>query len=222
LQLHVPDELQRGAPHVRAAGPENTGEKVLRVVTERIGVANLAETDVLDVGCGVRFAQTIVNRGIAVKSYTGIEVDERIVDFLNEHVAAHDSRFRFFRWNVRNAMYNPGGVALAGARDFPPLERFDLIILYSVFTHLDPDDAAVMLQLLRSRARPSAKLFFTAFVDEGIATFEDRDAASPLRLATYGRAFMDALIARAGWRVDGFFAGEPGRYVQPHFVCSCA
>jgi len=58
LQLHVPDELQHGAPHVCAAGPENTG----------------------------------------------VEVDARTVDFLNEQLAAHDPRFRFFRWNVRNAM----------------------------------------------------------------------------------------------------------------------
>lgn len=221
MRLEVPDHLQRGAPRVRAAGPENTGQKLLALIAERVGLRDFADVDILDVGCGVRFAQTIVNRAIPVKSYAGVEVEPRIVEFLNEHLARVDRRFRFYHWNVRNAMYNPAGVPLADAApSLPPLERFDLIVLWSVFTHLAPDDAAVMLELLRSRVRPGGKLFFTAFIDDALATFEDRDKEHALRAMYYGRDYLHALIARAGWSIDAAFPGDFTRFVQPHVVCS--
>jgi len=44
--------------------------------------------------------------------------------------------------------------------------RFDLICLFSVFTHLAPDDYVAMLRLLRRFIRPDGRLFFTLFLNE--------------------------------------------------------
>ena len=35
----------------------------------RLGLESLCGSDVLDIGCGVRFTETIVNRGVAIGSY---------------------------------------------------------------------------------------------------------------------------------------------------------
>ncbi|NBW86734.1 MAG: hypothetical protein EBR23_07900, partial [Planctomycetia bacterium] len=117
--LDVPQELQRNAPRVRERGADHTGEVLIRLAMQRCGLASLAESDVLDVGCGVRFTQALINRRIPFKSYSGVEVHRPIVDFLKASVEPHDPRFRYAHWNVRNARYNQDGIAMAAAASLP-------------------------------------------------------------------------------------------------------
>jgi 2-polyprenyl-3-methyl-5-hydroxy-6-metoxy-1,4-benzoquinol methylase len=91
--LVVPDHLQRGAAEIRAQGIEHTGSTLIAYAIKRLGLDDLRNTDVLDVGCGVRFTQTIINRDIPIKSYTGVDADPRPVEFLQ--AAVDDERFTF-------------------------------------------------------------------------------------------------------------------------------
>ena len=83
-------------------------------------------------------------------------------------------------------------------------QTFDVIWLFSVFTHLNPQDYRVMLKLLRRHACPDGKLFFTVFIDE---------------LTEGGFGFSDKLSAAlraadlAEW-VDPA-GGAPQRAVEP-------
>ena len=53
----------------------------------------------------------------------------------------HDSRFEFHHLPASNDLYNPDGTPLGEFERLPAeLEAFDLICLFSVFTHLAPDD----------------------------------------------------------------------------------
>ena len=79
----------------RPYGIEETGELLLTRLARRIGRADLSGLDLLDVGCGVRFTQTLINRDLPFSSYTGIEVSRPIVAWLKEHVEQYDDRFRF-------------------------------------------------------------------------------------------------------------------------------
>lgn len=94
--IEVPKELQRNHPGVLAAGVEHTGEILIANLARRIGRPDLGGWDLLDVGCGVRFTQTLINRSLAFRSYTGIEVSLPIVQWLKENVESRDERFRFF------------------------------------------------------------------------------------------------------------------------------
>ena len=78
--VNVPDRLQRNAPDVLAGGVEQTGESLLSGLARRLGRANLAGLDLLDIGCGVRFTQTLINRDLPFASYTGVEVSRPIVE----------------------------------------------------------------------------------------------------------------------------------------------
>ena len=96
-RINVPKEVQRNSPDVLAAGVEHSGEILLTNVAGLIGQHDLVDLDLLDVGCGVGFMQTLINRSLAFRSYTGIEVSLPIVQWLKENVErnveSRDERF---------------------------------------------------------------------------------------------------------------------------------
>ncbi len=71
-------------------------------------------------------------------------------------------------------MYNPTGKDLATFELLPVgASRFDLICLFSVFTHLAPHDFEAMLRLLRRHVRPDGVLLFSLFLDDPDAWAEE-------------------------------------------------
>jgi SAM-dependent methyltransferase len=219
-RLDVPQEMHRNDPRMAAVGYEKSAVTLMDLALSRVGLENLEDVDILDVGCGVRFTQAIINCKIPIGSYTGVEVDKSLINFLNERVATFDERFKFLHWNVHNAMFNREGIDICDYENLPVDATFDLIWLFSVFTHLEPKDARAMLQILRRHIRPKGKLFFSAFIDNNLSGFEDRVKETPLFKAYYGRAYMESLIEGTGWTVEGFFDKDESRYIQHHFVCA--
>lgn len=218
-KLIVPDELQRNAPKVSALGYEHTGETLIRLAVQETGFNSLEKLDVLDIGCGVRFAMTLINRNIPIQSYTGVEVNSKIIHFLKANVESHDDRFRFEHWNVRNELYNPEGVPMSEYADLPIQGEFDVIWLFSVFTHLNPEDSVTLLRLLKRYLRPEGRIFFSVFIDEKLSSFEDRIKGKPLLNAYYGRRYFKSLVAQAGWKILSFKEKDPDKYIMHHLVC---
>lgn len=219
-RLVVPDELQRNSPQVAADGIEETGARLIELATQRAGLATLADSDVLDVGCGVRFTQAILHRKIPIGSYTGLEVCQPVVDFLKREVEPADPRFRFAHWDLEHGLYNPRGrLALADQHALPVPGAFDQIWLFSVLTHLDLAGSRALLALLRTVIRPTGTLVFTAFVlpePEGVRLSA---AGHPLARVDYGKRTVEGLIAQAGWNLQAFYPSGGRPYLQPCFVC---
>ncbi len=114
-------------------------------------------------------------------------------------------RFRFVHWDVRNALYNPDGeCSLPRLERLPVDGKYNLIWLFSVFTHLNAQDAEAMLRLLRGQVRPSGSLFFSAFIDPELEGFEDRIPETPLVTAHFGFETMNEMIKQAGWVIESF------------------
>lgn len=219
--LEVPTRFNRNSPDVAELGPENTGQQLIELATREAGLRDLCAVDILDVGCGVRFTQALINRKIPFGSYTGVEVHKPLVEFLKEHVESKDPRFRFVHWDVRNARYNPrGSLVLDRSTPAPVTGTFGLIWLFSVFTHLDADDAAAMLVLLRKLVAPDGRLFFSAFIDTELEGFEDRVPGNPLLNAYFGLEFMRRMLAGTGWTVDRFRKRGSDLPIVDYFVCS--
>ena len=217
-RLVVPDHLNRNTRRVHAIGPERTGLVLLQLACEVLGLADLSACDVLDVGCGVRFAQTIINRNVPIRSYTGIDVDEPLIRFLREEV--HDPRFRFTRWDIHNPLYNPQAPRMTRESLLPVEGEFDVIWLFSVFTHLPPDDADALLAIMRRHVRRDGRLLFSAFLDPTVATFEEKAPDSPGLRSTYNEGFLRSLVERNGWRVLAVHEKDPeNKFIQHHFVC---
>ncbi len=217
-RLEIPEKFNRNSPRVKQIGPEKTGKVLLDLVCTRLGIADLSATDVLDVGCGVRFTQTILNLGVPIRSYTGVDVDRPLIDFLKD--AVRDPRFAFAHWDVHNPMYNKRAPRMTRDSRLPVDGAYDLIWLFSVFTHLLPEDSDSMLHILRRHARPLGRLFFSCYADESVARFEDKDPKQPGLHAHYNPAFLRELLAKNGWAVESFHAGDPvNLFIQDHFVC---
>jgi hypothetical protein len=139
------------------------------------------------------------------------------VIWLKENVEKFDPRFHFVHWDVHNAMYNPAGPLMTSYQRLPVTGFFDLVMAYSLFTHLEPQDSTILLRLAREVVRPSGFFFFTAFCDRAVTTFEDRVPDHPLLNAYYNPEYLCELVRRAGWEVLSY--SPPSGYMMDSFLC---
>lgn len=244
--LDIPQKFNR-ARHKRHDAAVEGAAFLIRHVCDTLGLADLSDQEVLDVGCGTRFTQAILERGLAIKRYVGVDVYREMVDFLRENVS--DPRFEYRHIDVHNALYNPDAQPMTEATELGVGDRtFDIIWLFSVFTHLAPDDYTTMLRVLRRYVRPGGRLVYTLFVDEvtegghgfidrvsrGLRPGNEADVATvnrerrvrpfvdvypdqPLLCALYSRERAYELIDGTGWRPAELL--PPNEFAQHHFVC---
>jgi SAM-dependent methyltransferase len=182
--LDVPSSLRRTghsdeAPWVRSA------TILLDLVARSCGLSSLEGRSVLDVGCGTKMVKAILEQKVDIARYVGIDIDQNVISFLTSHVT--DPRFTFQHMDVHNDMYNEGGQPLTDLSELPVGgERFDIIWLFSVFTHLAPTDYRAMLRLLRPCANDDGWLVFSLFINE-----KGRTGTSPLDLADIEKQDID-------------------------------
>jgi SAM-dependent methyltransferase len=205
--LPVPPELQRGNHQFREEWIES-GLFVVDVLRHTLRRDDLAGVHVLDVGCGTKIVKTLLDNSLAIGRYVGIDVSASVIGWLDEHV--HDNRFEFHHLDARNDLYNPEGTPLGEFEQLPAdLSAFDLICLFSVFTHLAPDDYVSMLRLLRRHVRPDGRLVFSVFLN-------DPDHPSPYALAIEAALASDdpAVVEQARRRVATTLAAKDRGFVD--------
>lgn len=243
--LQVPPALRRGALKGDDAEYIRSGRALIELLSRRLGLPDLGGLRVLDMGCGTKLVQAFLAHDLPVGHYTGVDLYREMIDFLAATV--DDPRFDFHHVDTHNAMYNPGGVPLDAATRLPlPEASFDLISLFSVFTHLEPHDYVAMLRLLRRYVAPGGTLVFSLFVNEPTAgghglidgiqrslraegrgeeaaraleAVPDFIDAGPgtLQWALYSRRHALGLLEGTGWRVESL--NDPEEYIQHYFVC---
>lgn len=167
--FNIPRELRRGG---RLNDVETSVRNTLAIIAlmcRNLGIPDFSQSQILDMGCGWRMAKAILDHDLPVARYVGVDVFTEMVEFLQNNVT--DPRFSFHVLNAHNEMYNPQGKPLAevGGLNVPE-GTFDIICLFSVFTHLAPHDYVAMLKFLRPYVRPDGKLIFSLFVNERTAS----------------------------------------------------
>jgi SAM-dependent methyltransferase len=221
--LIVPEKFNKNAPDVRALGtPADTASWLIGYMCGRLGVISLGHLDVLDFGCGCRFADAIVNKQLPIKSYTGIDVDREMIEFLSQH--ADDPRMRFYHWSARNPNYNPAGFPLTPECPLPSdPQTFDLICMFSVITHQLPADTEILFRLLRDRIRPSGRMFFSANIQEMGVDYCEMVPEKPTADSAYSERFLRRLVEGGGWRIlscEG--KGHRDMPIQDSLLCAPA
>lgn len=194
-KLDVPRKLNRSA-YLDQAEHRRSARVLLALVADAAGRDDLSAVDLLDVGCGTKFSEAIVNDDLPIRSYHGADVNRDVI----EHLSAHnpDPRFSYHHVPVRNDLYNPDAPQMGVDTDLGCGDRtFDVITLFSVFTHLPPDDYVVMLRLLRRHVRPDGVLFFTVFINE---------------LTEGGHSYTDKIDRRMGGGRSSFSMAERQAY----------
>jgi SAM-dependent methyltransferase len=241
MMLRVPVQFRRDARRGDEEASVRAAAWLLDYMCRRLGIKDLGQIEVLDVGCGVRFTQALLRHSLPVRRYVGIDVYRAMIEYLKQ--AVDDPRFEYHHLNAHNELYNPEGEPLAADTALPVgSSSFDLICLFSVFTHMAPHDSESMLHILRRHIRPDGKLFFSLYIDEltegghglmdgwakrlgesvvgTIDTFKDMDPKKPLRWAVYSERFVRELIEDAGWKVESL--SPPETFIQHHFICTPA
>jgi SAM-dependent methyltransferase len=210
------------AAHLRFCGPEFKDDAYFlasaRAEAERlVARCGLAPGGrVLDIGCGPgRLAIGLIDRGVQVDEFHGIDAHRPSVQWCTRHLSPRNPAFRFEHVDVRNARYNPRGAAEDGAVRLPLADaRYDVVYLYSVFSHMLPQGVREYLAEIRRALAPGGVLFFTGFVEEGVPEVSEnpegyrQNWSGPLHCVRYERGFLSRMLAESGFRVEHFVHGE--------------
>ncbi|MEZ5540162.1 MAG: class I SAM-dependent methyltransferase [Pseudomonadales bacterium] len=222
MPLIIPQKFRRNSHMVKNAGYDESAKEIIELMAQRLGLSDFGNSHILDVGCGTRFSAYMINHGVPVKSYTGVDVNAEIIDFLQTEATPLDSRFRYTHWPVQNALYNPDGAPLALQDTLPVAEFFDVIWLFSVFTHLNPEDASNMLRILRKHITDNGKLIFTCRINNAVDGFVDRIPEQPLLRAVFSQSLMEKMIIENGWHIEHFYQNDPRDFIRNYYICSPA
>jgi len=207
--LLVPDHFNRNSSTVSSLmPPEKSGRWLLERMCRQIGSDTCADKRLLDFGCDVRFSQAIINDALPIGRYVGVDCFAAMVDFLRSHV--RDERFAYYFFDAFHPLYNERGTVLSPDTPLPVPERdFDVVSMFSVITHQNPRDSECIFTILRRHVAASGHLFFTCFLDDSIASFEDRSPELNGGRCFYNPTFLTDLVERCGWRQVTQAPAEP-------------
>lgn len=167
-----------------------------------------AQSTVLDLGCGPgRLAVGLLATGLEVR-YVGIDVNRAAVDWAERNLASQDDRLRFVHVDASNARYNASGTAPV---ELPlPDDYCDLVVLFSVFSHMLLGDIQSHLREISRVLRPGGRVYATAFVEDDVPDEEENPAgyfqlwSGPLHCVRLGKAAFEDLVHGAGFVVEAF------------------
>lgn len=218
VKFSVPERFRRGSLRTDERASVDSAHELLGIVG---GIVPVGGRKILDFGCGVKLVQALLEQDYGHVRYAGVDVYAEMIDYLRSHV--NDPRFEFGTLNFHNAMYNKKGMPMTAESRLPIADDlFDIITMFSVITHMVPEDALATFRILRGYAAPGAKLIFSTFIDAAqTEDFIDKVPDRPLLNAFYRKEFLDGLIERGGWLIASF--NKPvGSVIQHYYVCAPA
>jgi SAM-dependent methyltransferase len=145
-------------------GPLDIGEGH---VAQLRGMAQLRPEDhVLDVGCGIgRTAIHLTGVLSEEGAYEGFDLMPGAIEWCSREITPRYPNFRFTHVDLFNGSYNPSGTIQPAEFTFPyEDEQFDLVCLYSVFTHLLPPDLERYVAEVRRVLKPGGRVLATFFL----------------------------------------------------------
>lgn len=126
---------------------------------------------ILDFGCGCgRVAVPLLDFLSPEGRYVGVDIIPAMVEFCHREIASEYDNASFYLSPDHNGMYDK--FKQADGSELPRLAKlaelgeasFDVIIAFSVFTHLTHKDASRYLALLAKLLKPGGKLFASCFL----------------------------------------------------------
>ncbi len=152
----------------------------------------LRPTDrVLDIGCGIgRTAVALRSYLNSSGAYSGFDVVKKGIDWCKQHISAAHPNFDFLYVPLFNDLYN-SSTGRASTFTFPyPADEFDIAFLFSVFTHLQPDEIDKYLGQINRVLKPGGTCLATCFV---------YDDATEITIANQGEFSFP--VHRGGYRL---------------------
>lgn len=223
VKFSVPKRFRKG--RLRAHENQSVGSaiKILEYIQGLLEIDSMKEMDVFDFGCGVKFTQAFLQKEFGIKSYFGVDVDDKMLQYLKNNVK--DERFSYQAADFQNDMYNPNGKLSIDKNTKLDCygKTFDLITLQSVFTHFGPKDVINCLAMLKQYLKPDGKIIFTCLTAKKLdQPFKDLKKDRPLLLACFNRSYLEQIIEEAGYRIEYFRDKDSFLYLADHYMVSHA
>ncbi len=132
-----------------------------------IQIVGLEPADkVLDVGCGVgRIAYPLTFYLNSQGGYEGFDIAEKLIEWARSEISSRFPNFNFQVVDIYNKMYNRQGKIKTLDFVFPhPDKSFDLVVLTSVFTHLQAKEVCHYLDEIARVLKPRGRCLCTCFL----------------------------------------------------------
>jgi len=162
---------------------------------------------VLDIGCGpARLPLGILSVLGSIGRYEGIDVDEHAIAWCRRWMEPDHRNFRFTHLDIHNERYNPSGKVRLNDRfrfDFDDA-AFDMIYLYSVFTHMTAEDMMIYLAEIRRLLAPGGGVFLTAYLEDDVPDIcvnppDYRESSNtPLHRVRLNRRYFEDMLSTHG------------------------
>ncbi len=171
------------------------------------------DSRVLDIGCGPgRLPIGILSRLGSIKLYQGIDVDKRSINWCNRYITRGNPNFNFLWIDVENTRYNPSGENFSEKFELPFEDHsFDIIYLYSVFSHMISTHIMIYLQEFKRLLSQEGKIFLTAFVEENVPNmninppgYRRKNWKGPLHCVRYNKDYFNSMLYEYGFVLDKF------------------
>jgi SAM-dependent methyltransferase len=207
-------------PNLRPTRRGRQGEEVYFEATrqevdwmvENLGLST--RSSLLDLGCGSgRIALGVLDRVGEIREYRGLDVDKRFLRWARNHITPEHPNFQFIHLDAKNEYYNPEGTKMGYDLTLPFAEgEFDIICLFSVFTHMLTDDVKIYLKELHRILHPDGKAFMTANLEDGVPDVEENPIGyrgktqyrNPLATVRYNREFFENLLEESGFHLESY------------------
>lgn len=207
----IPAEVPLPPPQKRWCGREFKDDSYYRTSSLAEAQRLIEKCDatpdsrVLDIGCGYgRLASGLII-SLPELNYEGLDVDAASIRWCQDHLTSRAGTFHFQRLDVRNDRYNRTGQPLDALFRFPFQDgEFDVIYLYSVFSHMAEQDVRVYLREMKRLLAGTGRGFLTAFVEEGVGAVEENPpdlpfrCSGPLHVVRYERGHFFQMITDTG------------------------
>lgn len=190
----------------------NSARHEVKWMVDNLGLNE--ETSFLDLGCGPgRIAIGILDTVGDIEKYRGVDVNERYVRWAQHHITFNHPTFQFRHVNLKNAHYNPKGEEMGQDISFPfANEEFDIVCLFSVFSHMLTEDVRKYLKELRRVIGPSGRILMTANLEDGVPEVTEnpegyrgtKEYIMRLQTVRYNREFFEGLLEESGLHLESY------------------
>ena len=204
-----------------------SGQSLVQMLASYAGLQ--ADSTMLDIGSGIgRLAVPLTRLITPPGCYDGLEIVERGVRWCSTKITPGYPHFRFTHANIFNAEYNPGGTVKAAEYVLPYNDAsFDVVCLFSVFTHMLTADVERYVTEISRVLRPGGRLAATFLIindettksmqganciynfayQEGPQWLFEEGMACPELAVGYEEKYVRDLYASNGLDVSGFYLG---------------
>lgn len=184
-----------------------------REVERLIKNCNLKEgNSVFDVGCGPGRLAIGLKRKFENIKYTGIDVQKNSIDWCNNNILFEN--YRYDHLTINNARYNSLEKNMIDDNfRFNYSEKFDVIYLFSVFSHMISREVQIYLNEFKRLLSDDGRIFISAFVEDNVENVKSNpdgyldtrwSSSGALHCVRFNKDFFEDMIQKAGLEVYNF------------------